>query len=94
MHSKPVETRILTELSVTHVMTFVSRCQAIQGSPAGAQGQLTQELSHEERQFEEYKKTAVRRLERVKSKVWRDHKRMSEMRREFDRLHEQVICLC
>jgi hypothetical protein len=61
----------------------------IQGNVPVQQKQ-EQELSHVERQLIEYKKRARRRLERVKGKVWRDHKRYLEMRRELDRLRVEV----
>ncbi len=62
---------------------------AIQGNLPAAQKQQ-QELSHVERQLMEYKKAARRKIERVKGKVWRDHKRYLEMHRELDRLRVQV----
>jgi hypothetical protein len=63
---------------------------AIQGNVPAPQKQQ-QELSHVERQLMDYKKAATRRIERVKGKVWRDHKRYLEMRRELDRLRVEVF---
>lgn len=47
-------------------------------------------VSKVEGQLEDYKKRERRRVDRVKGKVWRDHKRFVQMRREVDRLHEKV----